>query len=134
MNRRLFLASAAALPVAAVSVPTPPADLRDTRRNVLNLESGEYPIRSYDPRLGDIGRGLCLPIEEIARIIPVLERHGFTRYRGLRDEEYFQLYDDVGRPKARVWYAFLRVRDGIHQAIAFESGDRDIYRYRKGLL
>lgn len=86
-------------------------------------------IRKYDERLGNLGRGHQLQIEEIIPIVRKLRQNGFVQYqtpgRSGPDGKYIPLYDSIsdecsGIPAGGVWFGFVRGDNA--DIVTFEVG------------
>ena len=94
--------------------------------------------REYDPNGGDLGRGECIPVNQVRALLPHLKDLGFAPYLALSwqpDSQFHPVYGSSGALCALIWYAFVRERDGKHEIIAFEHTDFQIadYHQRTGL-
>lgn len=97
--------------------------------------------REYNPSGGDLGRGVCMPVDEALFIVPALREAGFTPYRlqwvpsFMMESRFFPVYSASGTLAAQVWHAFVRERDGRHQIVAIEHWDAHLsdFKSRTGL-
>lgn len=133
LNRRSILACLGFLPATLsakratfVGEPSAPIDhLSVTSASAVQLTpSLQDLVRTFDPALGNLGRGHRLPIDTILRLQSDLIKAGFGRYRtpckGGWAVELIPVYDTDGRPCAGVWFGFIRQNRNAREVVAFE--------------
>lgn len=73
-------------------------------------------VRTYDPNLGDLGRGRPMPIDKILDLRNELRQHGFAPYAtpgfSGASAQLIRLYGVSGAPAAGIWCGMARQHEG----------------------
>jgi hypothetical protein len=92
-------------------------------------------VHHFDTRLGDMGRGHALPLDQIIDMRKELLQYGFEPYLtpGLTgfNSQFIPLYSPAGMPAHGIWFGFIRERQGKEkgECIAFEVTPKDVKEF-----
>lgn len=109
------------------------SEARELKANAALPPHLQKLVHYFNPRLGDLGRGHAMRLEEILKIRQELLVYGFEPYLtpGLQgfNSQFIPLYGTSGSPAYGIWFGFVRKHDDKNEVIAFETSPEEVREF-----